>query len=147
MRATEDQSLIAHTRKNYKKKEKNENSHHNKKKDKKQNKMKRDPSNVRWYTCDEKGQFARDCPIRKKRHHVHVAEHDEPINKSFRRENDNSYEEYVLISALTGTISHESNDWIVDSGASKHRSVYKGPFVNMSEHESPHKVKLLDYYQ
>ena len=56
-------------------------------------------------------------------------------------------EEYVLTSALTGTISHGSNDWIVDSGASKHMTGYEESFVNMPEHESPHKVKLVDDYQ
>ena len=35
MGATKDQSLIVHTRKNYKKKERKENFHHNKKKEKK----------------------------------------------------------------------------------------------------------------
>ena len=53
----------------------------------------------------------------------------------------------MLISALTDTISHGSNDWLVDSGASKHMMGYKESFVNMSEHESPHKVKLGDDYQ
>ena len=70
MGATKDQALTIHTRKNYKKKEKkekNKNHHHNKKKDKKQKKIKRDPSNGRFYTCDEKAHFARDCPTRKKR--------------------------------------------------------------------------------
>ena len=106
MGETEDQALIVHTRKNYKK-EKKENHHHNKNKDKKQNKIKRDPSNVRFYTCDEQGHFARDCPIRKKRHHAQVFKDDEQTNKRFRREKDELDEEYVLISALTGTISHE----------------------------------------
>ena len=46
MGATEDQYIIVHTRKNYKKKEKKENFCHDKKKDKKQNKTKRYPSNV-----------------------------------------------------------------------------------------------------
>ena len=87
--------------------------------------FKRDPSNVRCYTCDENGHFARDCPIEKKRHHAHVSEDDEPTNKRFRRENDDSDEEYVLISTLIGTISHGSNDWIVDSGAYKHMMGYK----------------------
>ena len=41
----EDQDLIVHTRKKFKK-EKKENFHHNKKKDKKQKNTKRDPSNV-----------------------------------------------------------------------------------------------------
>ena len=74
MGATEDQALTIHTMKNYKKKE---NYHHKKKKDKKQKKTKRDTSNVWCYTCDKKGHFARDCPIRKMRHQAHIAEDDE----------------------------------------------------------------------
>ena len=35
----------------------------------------------------------------------------------------------------------------MDSGAYKHMTRYKESFVNMSEHESPHKVKLGDDYQ
>ena len=141
MVATKDQALTVHTRKKYKNKEKKENYHHNKK-NKKQKKIKRDPSNVRCYTCDVKGHFARYCPIWKKRHHSHVARNHEPTNKLFRREKDDLDEEYVLISALTsGTISHGRNDWLVDSGASKHVTRYKESFINMFEHESPHKVK------
>ena len=87
--------------------------------------IKRDPSNVRSYTCDENGHFARDCPINKRWHHAHVAMDDEPTNKRFRREKDDSHEEYVLISTLIRTIPHISNDWLVDSGASKHMMGYK----------------------
>ena len=78
----------------------------------------------------------------KTRHHVHIVEDNETTNKIFRREKDDSNEEYMLISTLTNTVSHRSNDWIVDSGASKHMTRYKKSFVNMFEHESPHKVKL-----
>ena len=53
----------------------------------------------------------------------------------------------MLISSLTVTISHGSNDWIIDSGASKHMTEFKESFVRLSEHESPHKVKLGDDYQ
>ena len=53
----------------------------------------------------------------------------------------------MIISTLTGTISHRSNDWLVDSGDYKHMMGYKESFVNMSEHDSPHKVKLGDDYQ
>ena len=88
MGETEDQALTFHTRNNYKKKEKKENHHHNKKKDKKQNNIKRYPSNVRCYTCDVKGHFARYCPIWKKRHHAHIVEDNEPTNKILRREKD-----------------------------------------------------------
>ena len=97
MGASDDQSLAFYTRKNFKKKDKKENFHHNKKKDKKPKKAKRDFSNVRCYTCDEKGHFARDSAIRKKRHHTHVVEDDGPTNKIFRHEKDDSDEEYVLI--------------------------------------------------
>ena len=52
-----------------------------------------------------------------------------------------------MIFALTVTIKHGSNDWIIDSGASKHMTGFKESFVKLSEHESPHKVKLGDDYQ
>ena len=83
----------------------------------------------------------------KKGHDDHTAEDNEPTNKRFKREKADSDEEYVLISALTCTISHGSNDWLVDSGASKHMTENKESFVNMSEHEFPHKVKLGHDYQ
>ena len=60
----------------------------------------------------------------KKRHHAHTTEYDEP-KKKFIREKDGSNEEYVLILAFTSTISHGINDWLVDSGASKHMMGYK----------------------
>ena len=120
MGATDDQALAVYIEKNFKMKWKKENFHHNKKKDKKPKKTKRDLSNVGCYTCDEKGHLARDCPIQKKRHHAHIAEDDEPTNKRFKQEKDDSDEEYVLFSTLTATISHGNNDWLVDSGSSKH---------------------------
>ena len=53
----------------------------------------------------------------------------------------------MLISTVTRTISHGSNDWLIDSGASKHMMGFKEPFVKLLEYESPHKVKLGDDYQ
>ena len=53
----------------------------------------------------------------------------------------------MVISTLTDTISHISNYWLVNSGDSKHMTGYKESFINMSEHDSPHKVKLGDDYQ
>ena len=44
------------------------------------------------------------------------------------------------------TISHGSNDWLIDSGASKHMMGFKESFVKLSKHESPHKLKLGDDY-
>ena len=111
------------------------------------------------YTCDERGHLARYCPRNKyishkrkgnkKRHYAHAAEDDEPSKKRIRQDSDDSSsdEEYVLISALMGNITHGSNDWLIDSGASKHMTGFKESFVRLPEHESPHKVKLRDDYQ
>ena len=84
----------------------------------------------------------------KRRHHAHTAKDDEPPKKRVKEESEDSSsdEEYVLISALIETITHGSNDWLIDSGASKHMTGFKESFVNLSEHESPHKVKLGDDY-
>ena len=97
--------------------------------------------------CKRLSQEKRILQQEEKKTHAHTAEDNEPTNKRFKREKDDSDEEYVLISTLTGTISHGSNDWLVDSGASKHMTGYTKSFVNMSEHEWPHKVKLGDDYQ
>ena len=85
----------------------------------------------------------------KRRHHAHVAEDDEHSTKRNRQDSDDSSsdEEYVLIYALMGTITHGSNDWIIDNGASKHMTGFKESFVKLSEHELPHKVKHGDHYQ
>ena len=69
------------------------------------------------------------------------------MNPPQRESVEESDEEYVLISALMGNITHGSNDWLIDSGAFKHMKRFKESFVKLSEHESPHKVKLGDDYQ
>ena len=56
-------------------------------------------------------------------------------------------EEYVLIFALMGNITHGSNDWLIDTGDSKHMTGFKESFVRLLEHELPHKVNLGDDYQ
>ena len=109
-------------------------------------------------THDEKGHISKYFPNKanskkkkgnKRRHHAHAAEDDEPSTKRIIQESDDSSsdEEYVLISTLMGTISHGSNDCLIDNGASKHMTGFKESFVKLSEHESPHKVKLGDDYQ
>ena len=149
----EDQDLTTHT-----KKIKRKNCHLKKGKHPHQNKKdipkisSRDLSSIRFSTCDEKGHFTRDCPRNKGgsqkdnkiRHHAHTTEDDEPPRKRFKEEDSSSDEEYVLIFALTGNVTHGSNDWLIDSGASKHMIGFKESFVKLSEHESPHKVKLGD---
>ena len=108
---------------------------------------------------DERGHYARDCPKNKsdshkkkenkKRHHAHTVEDDEPLRKRVKEESEysSSNEEYVLISTLSGIVTHGRNDWLIDSGASNHMTRFKESFVKLSKHESPHKVKLGDDYQ
>ena len=148
---SEDQALMVHSKKTIR------SSHHHK--GKHFHNTRKYLSRIRCYTCDKKGHYARECPRNKnvshrkkgnkRRHHAHAAEDDEPSTKRIKQESDDSSsdEEYVLISALMGTISHGSNDWIIDNGASKHMTGFKESFVKLSEHESPHKVKLEDDYQ
>ena len=144
---SEYQDLTTHTKKTKR-------NHHQSKG--KPHHSRRDWATVRCYTCDEKCHISKFFPNKgnskkkkgnKRRHHAHVAENDEPSTKRTRQESDSSSdEEYVLISALTGTVSHGSNDWLIDSGASKHMLGFKDSFVKLSKHESPHKVKLEDDY-
>ena len=137
---SEDQDLTTHTKKTKR------DHHHSKGKP---YHSRRDWATVRCYTCDEKGHISRLCPNKwnlnkktenKRRHHAHAAEDDKPSTKRIRQESDSSSdEEYVLISALMGKITHGSNDWLIDNGASKHMTGFKESFVKLSEHESPHK--------
>ena len=71
------------------------------------------------------GHIARNCPLKKdqfkkknRKYHAHAAEENES-DKERVREDEDSSEEYVLISTLIGSITHGSDTWIIDSGASK----------------------------
>ena len=116
---SEDQALTVHSKKTRR------SSHHPK--GKHFHNTRKDLFRIRCYTCDEKGHYARECPRNKN------ASHKKKGNKR-------------SISTLTGNITHGSSDWLIDSGASKHMTGFKESFVKLSEHESPHKVKLGDDY-
>ena len=137
---SEDQALTVQSKKP-------RSSHHRSKYSNQRNNFRnpKDKSKFICYTCDDRGHFARDCPKNKssshkkkghkKRHHAHAAEDDENSSKRTRYESEDSSseDEYVLISA------HGSDDWLMDSRASKHMTGFKECFVRLSEHESPHK--------
>ena len=54
----------------------------------------------------------------KRKHHSHTARDDDPPRKRVKQESEDSSsdEKYVSISSLMGTITHGSNDWLIDSG-------------------------------
>ena len=146
----EDQALTVDTKKNKR------DHHHDRGKHSHQNNPRRDLSSIRCFTCDEKGHISRNYPRNKggsqkkknyKRiHHAHVAEDDDPSKKRVKQESeDSSSNEEYIFSSLTRTVTHGSNDWIIDSGASKHMMEFKEYFVKLFKHESTHKVKLGDY--
>jgi hypothetical protein len=57
--------------------------------------------------------------IKKKRHHAHAVEDEEPPKKMIKEQ----IEDHVLISALLGSISPGEETWIIDSGASKNMKI------------------------
>ena len=144
---SEDQALTVHSKKGRRK-----NNHHQGKHSHQKNKfMRRDPSKIRCYTCDEIVHFAKKCPNNKngskkkrnskRRHHAHTAKDDDPPRKRVKQEieDSSSDKEYVLISTFKGTITHGSKYCIIDSGASKHMIGFKEYFEKLSKHNLPHK--------
>jgi hypothetical protein len=131
----ENQALATHARKGKSKKEVH--SHKKSQGSQKTQKFQKDYSNYRCYICQKMGHIAINCPhskdqVRKekyKRHHAHATKDDEPDQK--RAKEDDSSEEYVLISTLTGTVTHGSDTWLIDSGASKHMTGYKDSFSEL----------------
>ena len=134
---SEDKALIVHSKKPRR------SSHHPRGKSFHKDNSRKDLSRIRCYTCDEKEHYARECPRNKivshkkkgnkRKHHDHATEVDEPSTKITRYESEDSSsdEEYVLIFALMGNITHGSNDWLIDSGASKHMTRFKESFVKL----------------
>ena len=99
------------------------------------------------------GHIARNCRIKAeqlkkvnmKLNSYRVEDNDE--DKEKKNEYEDSNEEYVLISTLTGLVSHGSDTWLRDSGSSIHMTVYKYYFQCLVQKDSPYKVNLGGDYQ
>jgi hypothetical protein len=81
-----------------------------------------DFSSYQCYHCDKMGHIAKNCPVireeynkRNKRHHAHTVEDEEPPTNIIKEK----IEDYVLIFALSGSVSPSEDTWLIDSGASK----------------------------
>jgi hypothetical protein len=96
------------------------------------------------------GHIAKNCSARRqeykkrnKRHHAHTVEDEEPPIEMIKEQ----IEEYVLISALLGSVSPSEDTWLIDSGASKHMTCQINILSCLIEKNFPQKVTLGDDYQ
>jgi transposase InsO family protein len=96
------------------------------------------------------GHIAKHCPARReeykkknKRHHAHAIEDEEPPTKMIKEH----IEDYVLIFALSGSVSPGEDTWLIDSGASKHMTGQRDILSRLSKKKFPQKVTLGDDYQ
>jgi hypothetical protein len=67
------------------------------------------------------GHISKNFPTRReeyknknKRHHAHIVVDEEPPKKMIKEQ----IEDYVLISALSGSVSPYEDTWLIDSGTS-----------------------------
>ena len=121
---------------------------------KKNMKSKKDFSSYECFTCHKMGHISINCPTRaeqlKKKNKIfqaHTTEDNDQEEEERTKEDKDSCEEYVLISALTGSVSPGNDTCLVDSGASRHMTGYKDSLSSLEQKDSPHKVMLGDDYQ
>ena len=84
---------------------------------------------------------------KKKIFQAHTTEDNDQEEEERTKEDEDSCEEYVLISALTSLVSPGNDTWLVESGASMHMTSYKDSIYFLEQKDSPHKVMLRDDYQ
>ena len=146
----DDQAVATHTKEINQSNFKRSNQRPSKKKF--QKRKKKDYSKYEFYNCHKIGHIARECPSlnnnkkNNKRHHAHLAEdenEERPRNKTIGE----YVEEYVLLSALFGSITLGEDTWLIDNGASKHMIGKKQTLSRIEEKNSPQKVSLRDEYQ
>ena len=95
-------------------------------------KFKKDFSGYECSTFHKMGHISINSPLREaqlkkknKRFQAHAAEDSDQEDEERTKEDEDSGEEYVLISALTGSVSLSNDSWLVDNGSSKHMTGYK----------------------
>ena len=84
-----------------------------------------------------------------KRYHAHLVEDEEEEEEGPQRKltKEKYAKEYVLFSALSGSVIPREDTWLIDSGVSMHMEDQK---KTLSKHELkkyPHKLSLGDDYQ
>ena len=86
------------------------------------NNQKKYYSKYQCFNCHKIGHLARECPSPKKkknkRHHAHLVEDED---EEERPRKILTKEEYVLFFALSGSVIHGEDAWLIDSGVSNHK--------------------------
>ena len=116
-------------------------------------KPKKDYSSFEFYSYHKMGHIAINCPLKKyqfkkknRKYHANAVEENESYNERVREDGESS-EEYILILALTRSIYHWSNTWLIESGASNNMTGHKDSLSCLTQKYYSHKVQLGDDYQ
>ena len=117
----------------------------------------KDYSDFECFHCNKIGHIARNCPKKgqeyrkrinnNKRHHAHLADEEEGEGPPRKQAGEEDAEEYVIFSALSGSVNPREDTWLIDSGASNHMMGQKKTLSKLEEKSSPQKVSLGDDYQ
>ena len=84
---------------------------------------KKDFSNFECFTCHKMGHISINFPMKAervknmRRFQAHAAEDSDQEVEEEAKKNKESNEEYVLIYALTGSVSPGNDTWLIDNGA------------------------------
>ena len=77
-----------------------------------------------------------------KRFEAHATEDSDQEVEEVENKDEDSSEEYALISTLIGLVSPGNDTWLIDSGASKHMTGFKESLACLEEKEYLEKVFL-----
>ena len=102
------------------------------------------PTKIRWFKIPKRdfsifecfnyhkiGHIAINCPFKEeriekiRRFQAHAVEDSDQGEEEEAKKDEDSGEEYVLISSLTGSVSPGNDTWVIYSGASKHMIGFK----------------------